>query len=545
MAPPPRRARTPEGSNIRQLIAMVIAAGFAYFAASMLHPPDDSGEALHDASQTPMPADGGVDFQSSVPEDAFSRVLEGLADGCDHSGVSSKVTPESESYFTRANELKKSRRPLEALACYRRAVSLAPDAAHAYNNAANTLKLAQGSLMCGDAVCSSQLVRDAGKRALLTVLHLRPTHANAYTNLASLVRHENRFGEAIHLNRMAVSIEPRHATAYGNLGRALQADSAPMTTVPSDDLLAPGAPWVVSPEGGVRSRKRLEEAAAAFWAALKLSGPRASADDRRGLGYTLHWLNRRRESAEVFAAGVRAGVWLRESQSPGILDARLESAPFPPLERASCIPEILESRGGALVAEAADLLRRSAPLETTNGGDDGGWHSGLFKKEVEGLHTPKDGFAYYDVLSACKQSPPQETAHPAFCETLAELRSQTHAHVELARISRVQAGVSISAHTGLHNRRWRAHLGLKLASSHSAQLRVVGKATEWRVGGAFVFDDSYEHEVIWNPPVREVDLSTREARLVFIVDFLHPDLAPEGTLCPSRGPESQGPSSGS
>ena len=62
--------------------------------------------------------------------------------------------------------------------------------------------------------------------SLGTVLRLKPTHANAYTNLAGHVRQENRLDEAIHLNRVAVSVEPRHATAYSNLGRALQADSA-------------------------------------------------------------------------------------------------------------------------------------------------------------------------------------------------------------------------------------------------------------------------------------------------------------------------------
>ena len=108
---------------------------------------------------------------------------------------------------------------------------------------------------------------------------------------------------------------------------------------------------------------------------------------------------------------------------------------------------------------------------------------------------------------------------------LDELHTRTNAQVELARISRLQAGVSLSAHTGLHNRRWRCHLGLKLAKSHTARLYVANQMREWEVGRAFVFDDSFEHHVSWEPNPSKVDLSAAEARLVFIVDFLHPKLA--------------------
>ena len=59
-----------------------------------------------------------------------------------------------------------------------------------------------------------------------------------------------------------------------------------------------------------------------------------------------------------------------------------------------------------------------------------------------------------------------------------------------------------------------------------AQLRVGDTIFTWREGEAFVFDDSFEHEVTWNPPVETIDLSAEEARLVLIVDFQHPDVNP-------------------
>ena len=101
-----------------------------------------------------------------------------------------------------------------------------------------------------------------------------------------------------------------------------------------------------------------------------------------------------------------------------------------------------EERAPKLIAEAAELLKLSVSYgESPTGAKvDGGWDSGLFSKEVEGLHTPRDGFAHYDVLSA---------------------------------------------HTGLHNRRWRCHLGLKLAKSHTARLYVANQMREWEVGSSF------------------------------------------------------------
>jgi len=144
-----------------------------------------------------------------------------------------------------------------------------------------------------------------------------------------------------------------------------------------------------------------------------------------------------------------------------------------------------------------------------------------------------NGFSYYDVLEAC-QTIDGRRALPAFCKALDNLSSQTNARVSLARISRIQPGVVIALHAGLHNSRWRLHMGLQLPSTHHALLRVGGTPITWELGKAFVFDDSYEHEVTWEPPVEAVDYSAAEARLVLIVDFQHPDLAPpHEPICPT------------
>jgi len=225
-------------------------------------------------------------------------------------------------------------------------------------------------------------------------------------------------------------------------------------------------------------------------------------------------------------------------QHPGQLDRRLAAEPVPDLSRhnAECVKRVLEAHGPSLVAETRALLARSRAVRLAAGG---GFADGLFTSEREGLHTPQEGFSHFDVLASCEQpacaaagagAPPSDACLvPAFCVALRDLASKTFASVGLARISRLQPGVSISLHTGLYNRRWRAHLGLTVPAHPTAQLRVGTTTLSWRESEAFIFDDSFEHEVTWRSAVTAVDLREESARCVLIIDFVHPDLAP---VCP-------------
>jgi hypothetical protein len=316
-------------------------------------------------------------------------------------------------------------------------------------------------------------------------------------------------------------------TAHENLGRALQADSAPARP-PAGAPLDRRA-WVVGASGGGwRRRDRLEAAVEAFREAVDLAGGRASRDALRGLGYSLRWLGRDAESAAVFEHALARGVWSARHQYPGELRPGLESAPFPPAARVACVLELLERRAPALVAEAAALLAADSSRAASPGAS---WPYGAFRPEREGLHSPSDGFAYYDLVSGCA-TPAGRAVTPASCDALDALAWRTNAPIGLARISRLQRGVEIAPHTGLRNTRWRVHLGLRVPDSaaHVPTLHVAGEAVTWQVGRAFVFDDSYEHEVRWDPPVEAPDLSAAAARLVLIVDLPHPDMAErEGT----------------
>jgi 2-methylisocitrate lyase-like PEP mutase family enzyme len=74
-------------------------------------------------------------------------------------------------------------------------------------------------------------------------------------------------------------------------------------------------------------------------------------------------------------------------------------------------------------------------------------------------------------------------------------------------------GARLQAHCGPTNARLRVHIGLSVPEN--AAMRVGNETRRWREGEAFIFDDSFEHEV-WN--------EGSEPRLVFIFDVWHPQL---------------------
>ena len=62
----------------------------------------------------------------------------------------------------------------------------------------------------------------------------------------------------------------------------------------------------------------------------------------------------------------------------------------------------------------------------------------------------------------------------------------------------LQSGTHVHPHSGPTNCRLRAHLGLKVPprSLQTLRLRVADKHLHWEEGKVFIFDDSFDHEVI-------------------------------------------------
>lgn len=91
------------------------------------------------------------------------------------------------------------------------------------------------------------------------------------------------------------------------------------------------------------------------------------------------------------------------------------------------------------------------------------------------------------------------------------------------KFSVMKSGTHVHPHSGPTNCRLRGHLGLYVpqdAIGPSTRLRVADQYLEWRDGGMFIFDDSFDHEVWYSS-------TQNEPRVVLIFDIWHPDLSPE------------------
>lgn len=87
-------------------------------------------------------------------------------------------------------------------------------------------------------------------------------------------------------------------------------------------------------------------------------------------------------------------------------------------------------------------------------------------------------------------------------------------HLTTAFFSILSPGKHIPRHRGVYKGVVRAHLGLKVPEQTTAcRMEIAGNTLHWREGEAFMFDDTYEHEV-WNDSDGE--------RVVLLVDVLRP-----------------------
>jgi aspartyl/asparaginyl beta-hydroxylase (cupin superfamily) len=123
-------------------------------------------------------------------------------------------------------------------------------------------------------------------------------------------------------------------------------------------------------------------------------------------------------------------------------------------------------------------------------------------------------FHFYDmarpIADRCARAP----------ETMAAVRRLPQAEVDLrsptAMFSVLQPKTRIPPHTGVANFRLVVHLPLVLPPG--CGFRVGGETREWRMGEAWVFDDTIEHEA-WN--------DSDQTRIILICDIWSPRLSPE------------------
>ena len=110
-------------------------------------------------------------------------------------------------YSNLGNALKDQGKLEEAIAAYRKAVSIKPDLAEAHSNLGNALRdqgrLDEAVLACRQAIGS------------------RPDYAEAHCNLGNALRDQAKLEEAVLAYRQAIRIKPDYAEAHSNLGVAL------------------------------------------------------------------------------------------------------------------------------------------------------------------------------------------------------------------------------------------------------------------------------------------------------------------------------------
>ena len=130
----------------------------------------------------------------------------------------------------------------KAINAYKKALSLKPDYADAYNNMSVALK-DQGNLDEAIEVCNKAILlnpdfteaynnlgnalKDQGKldkavEAFKKAILLKPNYSEAYNNLANTLKDQGKLDEAIEACNKAILFKPDYANAYNNMGNVLK-----------------------------------------------------------------------------------------------------------------------------------------------------------------------------------------------------------------------------------------------------------------------------------------------------------------------------------
>jgi aspartate beta-hydroxylase len=211
------------------------------------------------------------------------------------------------------------------------------------------------------------------------------------------------------------------------------------------------------------------------------------------------------------AIGVYAGVRKIYNNEPLLLHyPRLPAIPFYPRELFPWLPE-LEAATPVIQGELAALLdaRRddfSPYMQIDADKPVNQWGELNHSKRWSSLFLWKDGARQDTACAACPQTSAlldrlPMASQPGFAPT--------------AMFSALEANTHIPAHTGSTNVRLLCHLPLALPGP--ARFRVGSETRAWRMGQAWVFDDTIEHEA-WN--------DADALRVILIFDVWNPFLEP-------------------
>ncbi|MFC3712246.1 aspartyl/asparaginyl beta-hydroxylase domain-containing protein [Sphingoaurantiacus capsulatus] len=309
-------------------------------------------------------------------------------------------------------------------------------------------------------------------------------------------------GERAALNS-ALAVDARHFMALlrraeleerlGELGQAAVSWSAVLQVAPPPDQRPPALAELLD-----HGQAFVTQQCAALGAAVDagLAATRAAAGDAE----------LRRVDAAIDATLGRRRIYTNDCA--GLHFPFLPADEYFPRRRFPWMAE-LEAATDAIRAELVDLL--------THGDEGFVPYVSMPPGAPQTKWTPLDNSLAWGAYYLWKYGEPVEAALkrcPATAAALAKVpRAELPARAPTAFFSVLRPRTHIPPHTGVTNVRTIVHLPLIVPPG--CQFRVGGETREWKVGEAFGFDDTIEHEA-WN--------NSDELRAVLILDVWNPHL---------------------
>lgn len=215
----------------------------------------------------------------------------------------------------------------------------------------------------------------------------------------------------------------------------------------------------------------------------------------------------RRRLEKLAKMGVAHGLWTHHMQRPPHLVRKLRSKPWWDARDFEWCAML--ERSYEVIREEVLRLRSGAPQSFTPvGGRAAHDHTLVAAGEWREFPLFGNGQAYAANCARCPRTAAALQGVPAALELALSGLGET-------LFSTLKPGTHLRPHCGSTNTRLTCHLGIIVPEGCS--IRAGDEWREWHEGECLVFDDSWEHEVQHRG---DAD------RVVLLINFWHPDLAP-------------------
>jgi len=210
----------------------------------------------------------------------------------------------------------------------------------------------------------------------------------------------------------------------------------------------------------------------------------------------------------IYQAGILSGIYLSRYQRPINAVPNLRSNPVWEVKETGLKKALDKIRENwkVLRDEGLELMKERKKWKVDPGWvglrDSRGWWGEISVKGVALHSSAEQAHLCRNSLFTCRliQQFPEASGCPK-CK---------------ASFSLVDGHTRIPAHAGPTNARLRAHLGLVVPKKGDVHMRIGNQTVGWKPGKWTIIDDSFEHEIVND---------SNAQRLIFLVDFRHPDIS--------------------